>query len=166
MLPTISDEQIAWLAQQKVALNQVLHDFFNTDTPTFCKVVLYHLAENLQSIQVLMYYYEANDNVLYPVAAYAQTLPTTPLQIGQGLLGQVAETQVLKHFRDIPAKHAIVPFNTLDIYLSQTITLPIVNRGQIKAVMQFDFVLPPPQAGLDRWGTSGVFGSQNRVVGL
>ncbi|WP_026998275.1 GAF domain-containing protein [Eisenibacter elegans] len=84
-----------WLDSNVAKFDEVIRLNYSQDTQSFAKAITNYTAETTEALSAVFYHLDSATTLLKPLASYAmliEDLPQKQVTLGQGLVGQAAET--------------------------------------------------------------------------
>lgn len=116
---------------------------YNKSTADFAKVVLNHAAELTGAYAGVFYVYDPESKLITAVAGYAcslKKLAQREYEIGEGIVGQAAETKKIMFFKDLPPKNIEIKSSTLSIAAASILITPMVFNDRPFGVIELIFL--------------------------
>ena len=120
-------EERIWLDTTVGQFDNLLRLNYNKSTASFAKEVLNHAAELTKAYAGVFYVYNPDNQLVTAMAGYAcslRKLGQQEYEIGEGIVGQAAETKKIMFFKDLPPKNIEVKSSTLNIAAASILVLP------------------------------------------
>ena len=136
-------EERIWLDTTVGQFDNLLRLNYNKSTAEFAKVVLNHAAELTKAYAGVFYVQDLENQLINAMAGYAcslRKLAQREYEIGEGIVGQAAETKKIMFFKDLPPKNIEIKSSTLNIAAASILVLPLVFNDRAFGVIELIYL--------------------------
>ncbi|MCU0444147.1 MAG: GAF domain-containing protein [Microscillaceae bacterium] len=133
-----------WIDSSIAQFDELIRLNYNKSLLEFADVVLDYSAEFAGAYSGVIYIINPENNLLEAIGSYAydlQSLASQSLELGQGLVGQAAESQKVMKLDNIPAANVVMHSSaTFQVNTVSILILPLVFNQKVFGVIELIFV--------------------------
>jgi PAS domain S-box-containing protein len=135
-----------WVDNHIAQFDELIRLNYSQSIHRFAEVMIEQMAEFTRAYKGVFYIFEAERQVLRATAAYAcdwETIQNQVVKLGQGLVGQSAESQKIIFFENLtPQSVQLNTSATFQISATGMLILPITFNGKLYGVVELVFIRP------------------------
>jgi len=138
-------EQRLWLDATISQFDNLLRLNYSKTTEDFAKIILQELAEITNAFIGVFYVYNKDTQLIHATATYAckiEKLTQSVYQIGEGAIGQAAESKKVIYFDDLPQKSLDFTVVSVKVSAASIFILPLVFNNEVYGVLEFMHLKP------------------------
>jgi serine phosphatase RsbU (regulator of sigma subunit) len=147
-----------WLDEQIIQLDDILRINFSKEIDEFAHNILTYLCELTSASRGVFFIKAENITYLKAISGYAcakEILKNTIFEMGEGLVGQAAESKKELFFENITDFICYQEFATLKININSLLFMPLVFNNQVYGVLELAFLHNLDKKYLDFLGMAG-----------
>ncbi len=134
-----------WLDSTISQFDNLLRLHYSKSTEEFAKIVIQHIAEISQAFMGVFYIFEKDAQLVTAIASYSckiEKITQTQYQLGEGIIGQAAESKKMIYFDNLPSKS--LDFNIVSVKVSAAnmLILPLVFNEEVYGVLEILYLKP------------------------
>ncbi len=136
-------EQRLWLDATVSEFDNLLRLNYDKSTEDFTKVVLQHLAETTHTFMGVFYVFDKAKQELNATATYAcklEKLTQTSYLLGEGSIGQSAESKKVIYFDDLPKNSLDFTVFSVKINVASMMVIPLIFNDEVFGVLELMFL--------------------------
>ena len=135
----LSFDDRQWLDRQLANFDELLRLNIDKSLAEFSQKMVDAICETLKASRGTFYIFEHEDKSLNASATYSiglDKLPKSRFSIGEGMVGQAAESQQAMYFEDVASDNAIVASGIANLSGRNLVSLPLVFNDQVYGVLE------------------------------
>ncbi|TAF65559.1 MAG: PAS domain S-box protein [Cytophagales bacterium] len=141
----IAVEERLWLDSTISQFDNLLRLHYSKSTEDFAKVVLQHIAETTNAFMGVLYVYDKESQLIIANASYAcklDKITQIEYQIGEGVIGQAAESKKMIRFDNVPYKTLDFSVVSVKISTANMLVMPLIFNEEVYGVIELMHLKP------------------------